>query len=235
MTYWCMLQASGGPVQPLGGVQHYLPGWSAPPPLPGPCHQCCGGAHRPNQGGCSNGLVPQNIRELQSFLGLASYYQRFVIDFASITSPLHRQEFQLDLLSSRVLCSIILTQTDPSLWTLMAAPKASEWSCPRKESTVSRSSPTAAAPQPSREKLLCQPLRAAGTHHRTLPLPALPLWGEVPPEHRSHIPYLSFKEPNGQLAWWLEAQQDYDFQIVHQAVRLPDNAPAEGLLPLPAC
>ncbi|KAF7655091.1 hypothetical protein LDENG_00060890, partial [Lucifuga dentata] len=33
--------------------------------------------------------APQNLAELRSFLGLASYYCRFVQDFAAINSPLH--------------------------------------------------------------------------------------------------------------------------------------------------
>ena len=34
--------------------------------------------------------VPQNIREVRSFLGLCSYYRRFVKSFAEIASPLNR-------------------------------------------------------------------------------------------------------------------------------------------------
>ena len=33
---------------------------------------------------------PQSVRDVQQFLGLASYYRRFVKDFARIAKPLHR-------------------------------------------------------------------------------------------------------------------------------------------------
>ena len=33
--------------------------------------------------------VPQNMKEIQAFIGLTNYYRRFVKDFADITRPLH--------------------------------------------------------------------------------------------------------------------------------------------------
>lgn len=33
-------------------------------------------------------LPPRNVKEVQQFLGLASYYQRFIKDFSEIASPL---------------------------------------------------------------------------------------------------------------------------------------------------
>jgi len=36
-----------------------------------------------------NWLAPQNIKEVQKFLGLANYYRRFIKDFARIAAPLH--------------------------------------------------------------------------------------------------------------------------------------------------
>ncbi|MDA8031805.1 MAG: RNA-directed DNA polymerase, partial [Alphaproteobacteria bacterium] len=38
----------------------------------------------------SNWPEPQSVREVQQFLGLASYYRRFVQDYAQIAKPLHR-------------------------------------------------------------------------------------------------------------------------------------------------
>jgi len=33
--------------------------------------------------------VPTDIKQLQSFLGLAKYYRRFILEFAALTHPLH--------------------------------------------------------------------------------------------------------------------------------------------------
>ena len=34
--------------------------------------------------------VPSNVHEVRSFLGLCSYYRKFILDFAQIATPLHR-------------------------------------------------------------------------------------------------------------------------------------------------
>ena len=50
-----------------------------------------GGATDPsNTEKVANWPVPQNKREMQQFLGLASYYRHFVRDYATIAKPLHR-------------------------------------------------------------------------------------------------------------------------------------------------
>jgi len=36
-----------------------------------------------------NWLAPQNVKEVQKFLGLANYYRRFIKDFARLVAPLH--------------------------------------------------------------------------------------------------------------------------------------------------
>jgi len=39
--------------------------------------------------GVLNYLAPQNIKEVQKFLGLANYYRRFIKDFTRLAVPLH--------------------------------------------------------------------------------------------------------------------------------------------------
>jgi len=39
--------------------------------------------------GVLNWLAPQNIKEVQKFLGLANYYRRFIKDFTRLAAPLH--------------------------------------------------------------------------------------------------------------------------------------------------
>ena len=34
--------------------------------------------------------VPKNLRQLRSFLGLCSYYRRFIKDFSTVAKPLHK-------------------------------------------------------------------------------------------------------------------------------------------------
>ena len=38
----------------------------------------------------TNWPTPRNVQEVQQFLGLASYYRRFIQNFAGIAKPLHR-------------------------------------------------------------------------------------------------------------------------------------------------
>jgi len=40
--------------------------------------------------GVTKWLTPQEVKDVQKFLGLASYYSRFVKDFAKIAKPLHQ-------------------------------------------------------------------------------------------------------------------------------------------------
>ena len=54
-------------------------------------------------------------------------------------------------------------------------------------------------------------------------------------DHASLTWLLSFKEPEGQVARWIEALQDYDFEVQHRAGRLQSNADALSRRPCEDC
>ena len=54
-------------------------------------------------------------------------------------------------------------------------------------------------------------------------------------DHASLTWLLSFKEPEGQVARWIEALQDYDFEVQHRAGRLHSNADALSRRPCDDC
>ena len=54
-------------------------------------------------------------------------------------------------------------------------------------------------------------------------------------DHASLTWLLSFKEPEGQVARWIEALQDYDFEVQHRAGHLHSNADALSRCPCEDC
>jgi len=45
----------------------------------------------------------------------------------------------------------------------------------------------------------------------------------------------NFKEPDGQLAWWLEKFQEFQFTIIHQPEKRHNNADALSRIPCRQC
>lgn len=189
--------------------------------------------------------VPRNIGELRSFLGLASYYRRFVQDFATIASPLHQltqkgQVFQwsegcaraFTQLRSALVEAPVLAYPDPQRPFIVDTDASNvglgavlSQEGEQGEQVIAYFSRSLSRPERNycvtRRELLAVIL---GLHHFR-PY----LYGQrflLRTDHASLTWLLSFKEPEGQLARWLEALQDYDFEVRHRAGRLHTNADA---------
>ena len=189
--------------------------------------------------------TPANVNQLRSFLGLASYYRRFIQGFATIASPLHRltdkgQQFDWDescatafhrlktaLTGAPVLAvpdaqrSFIL-DTDASNMGVGAVLSQQEADGERVVAYFSRALSRAERNYcVTRRELLAEVL--AIRHFRPY------LHGNhflIRTDHASLTWLLNFKQPEGQIARWLEALQGYDFDIQHRAGRHHGNADA---------
>ena len=197
--------------------------------------------------------VPHNVGQLRSFLGLASYYRRFVRDFATIASPLHRltqkgQVFRwsedcaaaFEQLRSALVGAPVLSYPDPQLPFIVDTDASNvglgavlSQEGEDGEQVIAYYSRSLHRPERNycvtRRELLAVVLGLR--HFRPY------LYGRrfvLRTDHASLTWLLNFKEPEGQLARWLETLQDYNFEIRHRSGRLHANADALSRRPCEA-
>ena len=194
---------------------------------------------------------PQSQRDVQQFLGFASYYRRFIKDFAVIARPLHHltektaifnwteeceasfQKLRLKLVSPPVLAfpdhsrSFIL-DTDASNTGIGCV--LSQTQQDGSERVIAYGS-----------RLLSKPERNYCVTRREL-LAVVYFTQQLRPyllgkhftlrsDHGSLTWLRNFKEPEGQLARWLEKLEEYDFTIIHRPGLKHSNADALSRLP----
>uniref|UniRef100_A0A5S6Q0Y0 RNA-directed DNA polymerase n=1 Tax=Trichuris muris TaxID=70415 RepID=A0A5S6Q0Y0_TRIMR len=197
---------------------------------------------------------PRCLTELRQFLGLASYYRRFVKNFAAIAAPLHRllrkdskwvwnqdceqafQQLKRNLLSAPVLRLPDFTKTfildvDASgegLGAVLSQCFADG------EHPIAYASRTLSKPErrycATRRELLA--LVWGTKHFRPY------LYGArfiTRTDHNCLVWLNSFREPEGQTARWLERLAEFDMEIRHRPGRLHDNADALSRPLCPQC
>ena len=193
----------------------------------------------------SNWPVPQNSKELQSFLGLSSYYRRFVKDFAHVASPLHAltqkgrkwmwtkecNDAFFDL-KKRLVSSPILALPDFSLHFVLDTDASGDGlgavlaqSVDGEERMVAYASRALSRT----EKKYCATRRVllalvwAAQHFRPY------LYGRnftLRTDHHCLQWLHNFKEPEGQVARWLELLAEYDYSVLHRQGKQHTNADA---------
>ena len=198
---------------------------------------------------------PTSVREVRQFLGLASYYRRFVKGFATVAKPLHQltenakdfrwtpdcqtafetlrrllvtapvlafpdfhKPFILDTDASNTSIGAVLSQTDDE----------------GKERFVAYASRVLT----KSERRYCvtrRELLAVVTYIRHFRPYLLGKHFTLRTDHGSLAWLRNFKEPEGQLARWLEQLQEYDFSIIHRPGRKHGNADALSRMPCRQC
>lgn len=196
---------------------------------------------------------PSNVAELRSFLGLASYYRRFVKDFATVASPLHQltnkgQRFgwtedcaaAFEQLKTALVSAPVLAYPDPSQPFLLDTDasnvgvgavlsqrgEAEERVVAYYSCSLSRAERNYCV---TRRELLAVVL--AVRHFRPYLLGTKFL---LRTDHASLTWMLNFRQPEGQVARWLEILQEYDFEAQHRPGRQHANADALSRRPCSA-
>ncbi|GBN58308.1 Retrovirus-related Pol polyprotein from transposon 297 [Araneus ventricosus] len=188
---------------------------------------------------------PDKIHDLRSFLGLRTYYRRFVKNFSTIARPLHKLteaksnfnwadecEKSFNSLKQALTSAPILTyprfdkdfilDTDVSnegIGAVLSQNIGNEkrvivyfsksWGKPERNYCVTR------------KELLAIVKSIEHFHHY--------LYGRkflLRTDHASLRWLLNFKEPEGQIALWIQRLQEYDFEIQHRKGTSHGNADA---------
>ena len=199
--------------------------------------------------------VPSNVTELRSFIGLCSYYRRYIKDFSKIAKCLHSltekgksfiwtkqcqeafEKLKRCLISAPILAHPDFTKsfildTDASNEAIGAI--LSQVDDQGKEHVIAYASRTLSKAERrycvTRKELLAVVHFSKHFKHY--------LYGRqflLRTDHSSLRWLMRFKNPDGQLARWLEVLSEYDMKIEHRPGRQHQNADALSRLPCKQC
>ena len=197
--------------------------------------------------------VPVDVQELRSFLGLASYYRRFVKGFADIAAPLHRLLQKCTFTWSED-CDIAFKSLKQML---LSAPVLGY---PRTDSTFYLDTDASkngigvvlSQKQGGVECVIAYGSRALTKSERNYCVTRRELLALVyfMRHFRAYLigrPFMvrtdhaalqwlqGFKEPEGQVARWLEQLQEFDFHLEHRPGKCHQNADALSRYPCRQC
>ena len=189
------------------------------------------------------------------FLGLAGYYRRFIKDFATVAKPLHRlsektcpfvwsEECQVAFETLRrllVTCPVLafpdytkpfILDTDASEQGIGAV--LSQIHDDAKEHVVAYASRLLRKPE-TKYCVTQRELLAVVEFMKHFRPYLLGRSFTLRSDHGSLIWLQNFKNPDGQLARWLEQLAEYDFTIIHRAGSKHGNADALSRIPCHQC
>jgi predicted aspartyl protease len=189
--------------------------------------------------------IPRNVKEVRSFLGLTSYYRKFIYKYADKAKALHKiteknQKFtwtedcqkSFDALKQALISAPILAyptredffilDTDASNVGMGSVLSQVQDGQEKVISYYSKSFNKAERKYcVTRRELLAVVASIKNFHHY--------LYGrkfKVRSDHGALSWLFNFKNPEGQLARWFEVLASYDFRIEHRAGRSHNNADA---------
>ncbi|GBN14381.1 Transposon Ty3-I Gag-Pol polyprotein [Araneus ventricosus] len=188
---------------------------------------------------------PETVHDVRSFLGLCTYYRRFVKNFSTIARPLHKLteaksnfnwteecEKSFNSLKQALTSSPILTYPRTDKDFILDTDASNEGmgavlsqNTGNEERVIAYFSKSLGKPERNycvtRKELLAIVKSIEHFHHY--------LYGRkflLRTDHASLRWLLNFKEPEGQIARWIQRLQEYDFEIQHRKGTSHGNADA---------
>lgn len=188
---------------------------------------------------------PTNKRDLRGFLGLCSYYRRFIKSFADIASPLHKLTKKEAVFDWSPECNEAFEELKRLLTTapVLAYPIPSGTFTLDTDASQRGIGAVLSQEQIGREKVIAYFSRSLNRRERNYCVTRKELLAVVKATEKFHYYLygrrfvlrtdhaslkwlLNFRHPEGQIARWLQKLQEYDFEIVHRAGRSHVNADA---------
>ena len=190
--------------------------------------------------------TPTNCKQLQAFLGLASYYRHFVKDFAKIARPLHRLteanskftwdsqcQNAFDSLRQKLVSAPVLALPDFATQFILDTDASDDGigavlfqrQKDGSEHVIACASRSLTKPERkysvTRRELLAV---VTFTNHFRQYLIGTPF--KLRTDHNALVWLRNFKNPEGQLARWLEKLEEFSFSVEHRAGNKHHNADA---------
>ena len=198
--------------------------------------------------------TPRTVKEVRSFLGLCSYYRRFVPEFATIARPLiklteknqdfewtQEQEEAWDLLKTKLTTSPTLSYPDPDAEFILDTDASDQGigavlsQVIQGEERVIAYGSRVLTKQERRYCVTRRELLAVVHFVKTYRHYLVGKKFTLRTDHASLRWLRSFKEPEGQVARWLETLGMYHYDLVHRPGKKHINADALSRGPCMQC
>ena len=199
--------------------------------------------------------TPQSKRDVQQFLGLANYYRRFIKDFGVIAKPLNRlteknTTFEWSTTCQRAFENLRNCLVEPPV---LAYPNYTrDFLLDTDASNCGIGAVLSQVDDSGAERVICYASRSLSRQEQRYCVTRRELLAVVEftqhfrhyllgrkfilrTDHGSLVWLRNFKEPEGQLARWLERLEEYNFTVVHRKGSQHNNADALSRLPCRQC
>ena len=197
---------------------------------------------------------PTTVKQVRSFLGLCSYYRRFIEGFASIARPLHKltnkaEKFQWTSHQQQSFDQLKIALTTAPI---LAYPKAEGQYTLDTDASDEAVGEVLSQEQDECERVVAYYSKALSKAERVYCVTRKELLAVVQALKHFH-PYIygrtvvvrpdnaavswmkNLKAPTGQTARWLQLIGNYDLKVVHRAGRIHSNADALSRIPCSSC